>query len=329
MNAKNATTRPRSSTIAEDVRAGLSAGAKSLPPYLFYDDEGSRLYELITALPEYYPSRTERAILERRAPDIVQRVLRGASSTLRVVELGAGTAEKTCVVLSAVVDRQGPCIYVPVDVSASALDEAVTRISAALPTVDVRPLVGSHEDAFEAIGKLGPRRLVLFIGSSIGNFTDDEAIRLLAGVRRGLAPGGALLLGTDLRKSTNVLLPAYDDAAGITAAFNKNILARINRELGATFNLDRFEHVALWNDEASQIEMHLESTVDQDARIGALDLTVHFRAGERIHTESSIKYDLARVDALVERAGFWRECTYTDDAGLFAVHLARVGEHGG
>lgn len=312
------------SPIAEDVSKGLSAEHKTLPPYLFYDAEGSRLYERITELPEYYPTRTERGILAMHAADMVSRATVGSSADLRVVELGAGSASKTSLVLEAVIARQGRCLYVPIDVSATALEEATARLAEELPSVDVRPFVGHHEDAFETIRALGPRRLVLFIGSSIGNFSDDEARALLRGVRSALLPGGVLLLGTDLRKSPETLVAAYDDAEGVTALFNKNVLARINRELGGHFPIDTFRHVALWNEPASRIEMHLESTIEQDVAIDDLGLVAHFRAGERIHTESSEKYDTSRVNAMLERSGFAREHTYTDADGLFAVHLARA-----
>lgn len=312
------------STVGREVASGLSRQPKALPPYLFYDEEGSRLYERITELPEYYPTRTERAILAQNADDIVARASRGAGDELRVIELGAGTASKTRLVLSAVLSRQGRCLYMPIDVSASALDEAAQRLAEELPQVDVRPIVGRHEDAFDAIRALGPRRLVLFIGSSIGNLSDDEAAAFLRGVHGGLSTGGALLLGTDLRKSPDRLVAAYDDAAGVTAAFNKNVLARINRELGGRFSLDTFRHVALWNEADSRVEMHLESTIAQEVRIESLALTVPFRRGERIHTESSAKYDQARVDRMLTRAGFTLERTYTDAESLFAVHLARA-----
>lgn len=312
------------SAIAYEVRKGLLCEQKCLPPWLFYDEEGSRLYELITELPEYYPTRTERGILARHAAEIAERAARGAEADVHVVELGAGTATKTTLVLAAVVARQGQCIYVPIDVSPTALEEAKTRITAELPTVNVRPFVGKHEEAFDTIAALGQRRLVLFIGSSIGNFPDDAAHALLAGVRRGVLPGGGLLLGTDLRKSPARLVPAYDDSRGVTAAFNKNVLARINRELGGHFEVDTFRHVALWNEPESRIEMHLESTVAQSVAIDGLGVDVHFRAGERIHTESSQKYDTKRIDALLRGTGFVREHTYTDDEGLFAVTFARA-----
>ena len=319
-----APTGKRDSGVARDALTGLTDRPKWLPAYLFYDAEGSQLYERITELEEYYPTRTERAILAEHAEDIVARAAEGTRGPLRVVELGAGSASKTRLVLEAVVARQGRCVYLPIDVSATALDDAKRWIEDELPAVDVRPFVGRHEEALDHIDRLGPRRLVLFIGSSIGNFDDPDAVDLLRGVRRGLSAGGALLLGTDLKKSPARLVPAYDDALGVTAAFNKNVLARLNRELGARFDLDRFRHVALWNEGASRVEMHLESVLAQEVVVEHLDLLVPFAAGERIHTESSIKYDLARVDAILRAAGFAREHTYTDVEGLFAVHLARA-----
>ena len=310
--------------IAEDVRRGLTAPAKSLPPHLFYDEEGSSLYEQITELEEYYLTRTERAILARHAPGMVALAANGREQPLSVIELGAGSADKTRLILSALVATQKRAVYLPVDVSPSALEAARARIEAEIPGIEVRPFVGRHEEASEAISRLGPRRLVLFIGSSIGNFEDDAAVRLLRAVRRGLGPGDALLLGTDMKKSPKRLLPAYDDARGVTARFNKNLLARINRELGGRFELERFQHVALWNEAASRVEMHLESRVDQSVRIDALGLEVSFRRGERIHTESSIKYETPRVDALLRRAGFERQQSFSDDARAFSVHLARA-----
>lgn len=312
------------SSIARDVLEGLSARAKRLPPYLFYDARGSELFEQITELPEYYLTRAERSILDARSDEIVRAAAGGASGPLHLVELGAGTATKSEILLSAAVRMQGPTIFVPVDVSGAALDEARERLATRQPRVAVRPVVARHEDAFGRMRALGPRRLVLFIGSSIGNHEDSEAIVLLAGVRSTLAPGGALLLGADLRKSPDVLVPAYDDAQGVTAAFNKNVLAHINRELGGHFDLERFRHVALWNDEASRMEMHLESTIEQAVAIDALELAVHFDEGERIHTESSIKYDDARIDRILGAAGFSRELTFKDDAERFALVLART-----
>jgi dimethylhistidine N-methyltransferase len=306
--------------MAADVRLGLQGSPKRLPPYLFYDEAGSRLYEQITALPEYYLTRTERGILEQYADDIVTRAAR-APGPLRIIELGAGSSTKTEIVLRAAQRRQGAVVYVPVDVSRSAIEEAQDRLARELPHVLVQPRVMPHFEALEELrGAEGPD-LVLFIGSSIGNFDDDEAIALLASVHDSL-PRAALLLGTDLRKNPDVLLRAYDDSAGITAAFNKNLLERINRELGGDFEKDHFRHVARWNDGASRIEMHLESLVRQTVTLDALRMTVTFEPGETIHTESSVKYDLPRVTRLLMEAGFLPEETYCDAERRFAVHLA-------
>ncbi len=319
--------------MADDVRRGLTATRKTLPPYLFYDDAGSRLYEEITELPEYYLTRAERTIFQTYAGDIVSRAVHCPHAihaveteprALGVVELGAGTATKTEVLLRAVLAHQARCTYVPIDVSPAAIEEAQARLRASLPRVQVRPLILPHDEAIAVLPGLEGPQLVLFIGSSVGNFDDAEAVALFRGLRTALGPETSLLLGTDLRKSPRLLLPAYDDAAGVTAAFNKNILVRINRELGGHFDLARFRHVARWNDAASQIEMHLESAVAQEVAIDRLGLRVRFAAGETIHTESSIKYDLPRVGRLLGAAGFAIETTYYDDARLFGVHLARA-----
>jgi len=309
--------------VAAAVREGLGAAPRRLPPWLFYDAEGSRLFEAITRLPEYYLTRVERELLEAHADEIV--ALAAGDARLHVVELGAGTAEKSQLILAAAVRRQGHTLFLPVDVSGEALEAAVARLARELPAVEVRPLRLHHEAALGEVASLGPRRLVLFIGSSIGNLEDAEAVALLSRVRASLAPGGALLLGADRKKDPAVLLPAYDDAAGVTAAFNLNLLRRLNRELDARFDLGAFRHVALWNEAASRIEMHLESQRPQEVRIEALDLTVRLARGERIHTESSHKYDEATIDRILGEAGFRRERTFTDPGGLFGVHLARAG----
>lgn len=312
-------------SIADDVREGLSARPRRLPPYLFYDAEGSTLYEKITELPEYYPTRTERAILRAHAAEMIARVDPGDELAPQVIELGAGSASKTTVVLREVMRRYGRCEFVPLDVSATALQFAREMIEREVPGVSVHPVLGRHHGAMREVTRRWPerRRLVLFIGSSIGNFDDEPAVALLSGARECLGPGGALLLGTDLRKDPARMIAAYDDAQGVTAAFNKNVLARINRELGARFDLDQFRHLARWNERLSRIEMHLESLAAQSVRIDSLGITVDFAAGETIHTESSVKYDLPRVDALLGAAGMTRELTFSDPEGLFGVHLAR------
>jgi dimethylhistidine N-methyltransferase len=309
--------------IAEAVRRGLSARPKTLPPFLLYDEAGMRLYERITRLPEYYLTRTERAIVEVHASEIIAHAADGPGP-LGVVELGAGTAHKTEILLRAVVRRQPRCTYVPVDVSGPTLEATARRLRTTVPQVDVRPVAMTHEEAFSRRWDLPPPQLVLFIGSSVGNFEDAEAASLLRAVRGALGPGAWLLLGTDLRKDPRVLVPAYDDAAGVTAAFDLNLLVRINRELGGHFVLDRFRHVARWNDAESRIEMHLESLVAQTVAIDALGLDVAFAAGETIHTESSIKYDLPRVERLLRAGGFAPGRTFYDDDRRFAVHLARA-----
>lgn len=306
--------------VADAVHEGFARHPRTLPAWLFYDDHGSELFEQITELPEYYLTRAEREILERCADEIVALAAEGSSRPLHVVELGAGAATKTPLLLRAVVRRQGHCLYLPSDVSVVALEEAARRVRREETGVDVRPIAGSHADVLPQIRAIGPRRLVLFLGSSIGNFADDEAVALLSGVARVLAPGGALLLGADRQKDPATLLPAYDDAAGVTAAFNLNVLARLNRELGADFDLSGWRHVARWNEPLSRIEMHLESTVDQVVTVGR---PYAFAAGETIHTESSVKYTRERIDGILTRSGFARVQTFTDSGERFDLHLAR------
>jgi len=310
--------------LADVVRRGLTARPKSLPPLLFYDEEGSRLYERITELPEYYLTRAERSIFVQRADELVDRALAvgGPGRPLTVVELGAGSASKTELLLAALLRRQAACVYVPIDVSPAALDQATRRLSASLPAVRVRPIVARHEDALAELARIEGPALAMFIGSSIGNLDDQDATRLLRGLRGALGRRASLLLGTDLKKAPEILIPAYDDAAGVTADFNKNVLARINRELGGRFDPARFRHVARWNEALSRIEMHLESADDQRVAIEALGIVAHFRRGETIHTESSVKYDLAHVGRLLEAGGFSPPTVYFDDDRRFAVHLA-------
>ncbi len=311
-------------SIADDVRRGLTSFPKTLPPYLFYDEAGSQLYERITELPEYYLTRAEREIFLARAPEIVARIARDAPGPLSVVELGAGSASKTEVLLRAVLDKQGHCLYHPVDVSTTALAEAGRRLRARLPLATVRPLPMTYEQSIRMLADVPPPRLFLFIGSSVGNLPDDDAATLLGRITEALRGDTWLLLGTDLRKSPSVLRAAYDDHAGVTAAFNKNLLVRINRELGGHFDLDRFRHIARWNEAVSRIEMHLESTVAQEVSVDRLSLRLRFDAGETIHTESSAKYDLPRIERLLAAGHFRLQQTYYDAAHRLALHLARV-----
>lgn len=311
-------------SIARDVLQGLGAQPKRLPPYLFYDRTGAELFERITELPEYYLTRAERGILVQHAADMVRAAAGDDGTPLDVVEFGAGTAKKSQLVLRALARQQGPTLFMPVDVSAEALGLAETRIHAEERQVQVRALAMHHEQALALVRRPGRRQLAMFIGSSIGNYDHPEAVSLLRGIRSAMSDGSCLLLGTDRRKGEDLLLRAYDDAQGVTAAFNKNMLARINRELGGTFVLEQFRHVALWNNGAGRVEMHLESVVDQDVTLAEVGAHVAFRRGERLHTESSYKYDLVTVERLLGEARFRREATYGDEAGLFWVHLARA-----
>jgi L-histidine N-alpha-methyltransferase len=317
---------PTETPVATAVRQGLAVQQKWLPAWLFYDADGSLLFEKITRLPEYYLTRTERDILSARAGEIVaQAAGSNKPARLRIAELGAGSADKTRLLLRAAVERQGTLIYEPVDVSPSALEEARERIEREIAGVHVLPRVMNYTEGLDFYPAApGERRMLLYIGSSIGNFEPDEAADVLRIVRGALADGDTLLLGVDLRKDESTLLAAYNDAAGTTARFNLNMLARLNRELGATFDLGAFAHRALWNAAESRIEMHLESLAAQKVRIAELGFDVEFAAGERIHTENSYKYAPGQAEAILAAAGFATESRWTDTRGWFAVYLARA-----
>jgi L-histidine N-alpha-methyltransferase len=319
--------------VAAAVRNGFACRSKRLPSWLFYDDEGSDLFEQITQLPEYYLTRTERAILAAHAGEMIALAAQEGpngragndSARLRIAELGAGSADKTRLLLNAAVQHQGAVIYEPVDISASALEAARNRIEREIPAVEVIPRVTDYVQGLDLEPcALGERRLVIYIGSSIGNFEPQEAARLLQGVQAALNPGDALLLGVDLRKDEATLLSAYDDAAGVTARFNLNLLARLNRELDADFDLDAFVHRAVWNDAESRIEMHLVSSVTQRVKLAALDLEVPFRKNESIHTENSYKYAPGQAERMLSDAGFEPVSRWTDAHSQFAICLGRV-----
>lgn len=312
-------TKAEVSSIAADVRDGLTRVPKTLPPKLFYDAAGSALFEEITRLPEYYLTRTELAILEAHASEICELAGHPAS----VIELGSGNAAKTRTLLQALLKRAASVLYVPVDLSAAALESARTGVESGLAAVSVRPVLADLAQDLAFLGQVGSPRLVLYLGSSIGNFEMEDAVALFQRVCARLNQQDAFLLGTDLVKDAAVLVPAYDDSRGVTERFNKNVLARINRELGGHFDLDSFGHVALWNEQQSRIEMHLESLRDQEVRIHALGLTIAFRRGERIHTENSYKYTIPSVQQLLRASGFTVERTWTDARQWFALHLAR------
>ena len=314
---------PLTDKISSSVYEGLLSKPKWLPSWLFYDSAGSRLFDQITRIPEYYLTRTERAILSARAAEIVTKA--AGNNALRLVELGAGSADKTRLLLNAAVERQDTVFYEPVDVSASALMEAQIRIENEIPGVLVSPRVQDYTHDLELDSTLpGERRLVLYIGSSIGNFEPGESMLLLERVRGALQPGDCILLGVDLAKDEAVLQPAYDDPAGVTAAFNRNVLVRLNRELDADFVPASFAHRAIWNSEKSRMEMHLVSNRAQTVWLSAIDLRVKFEAGESIHTENSYKFRKGDAEELLAKAGFTPESTWMDERGWFAVCLAQA-----
>ena len=309
----------RAASLRADARRGLTATPKSLPPKWFYDAQGSALFEKITELPEYYPTRAERSILRAAASEIA--ALSKASS---LVELGSGSSEKTRLLLSALRDAGTLRAYVPVDVSESALAGAGDALAAEYPELAVHAVVADFgQDLGIPDGSAGDGpRLVAFLGSTIGNMVPAERAEFLRRVRAGLAPGDAFLLGTDLVKDPAVLVPAYDDAAGVTAAFNKNVLAVLNAELGADFDLDAFEHVAVWDAVHEWIEMRLRATAAQTVRVRDLGLTVSFAAGEEMRTEVSAKFREAGVRAELAAAGLEMRSWWTDAAGQFGLSLA-------
>jgi dimethylhistidine N-methyltransferase len=310
--------------VGAAVREGLTSRPKRLPAWLFYDQAGSRLFDAITELPEYYLTRTERGILTAHAAEMIAQA--AGEERLRIVELGAGSADKTRVLLKAATELQGAVHYEPVDVSASALEGARKRIEREIAGVTVIPRVMdyTHGNGDRLHFDCRERRMVVYIGSSIGNFEPHQASQLLRRVRAGLKTGDSFLLGVDLAKEDSILLAAYDDEAGVTAAFNQNLLVRLNRELDAEFELDAFEHCALWNEAESRIEMHLKSLDAQRVYVGTLDLVVDFAAGESIHTENSYKYKPGQAEALLAETGFRPEATWTDARGWFAVCLGRA-----
>lgn len=291
---------------------GLGEHQKTLPCQYLYDERGSALFEQITGAPEYYPTRTETAILEA----CVEAIVEGTPERSVLVEFGSGSSRKTEILLGAL-DKLAA--YVPIDVSPSALEDARSRLAVRFPALRVHPIVGDFRAELVLPPDLAERpRMGFFPGSTIGNFQPEAAADLLAGMAATLRRGGRLVIGVDLRKDTGVLIPAYDDAAGVTAAFNKNILVRANRELGADFDLDGFAHEARFNDARSRIEMHLVSRRQQTVNL--LGRRFAFRPGESIHTENSHKYSVAAFQDLAKRAGWRPNRLWTDADRLFSVH---------
>jgi len=304
----------------EEVVRGLTSRPKTLPCKLFYDERGSALFEEITGLPEYYPTRTELEILQ----DYAREIARAAGSPVSIVELGAGTALKTTTLLGAFARRQMRLKYFPVDISPAALGAAKKRVKDEYPGALVRPIITDFSNGFHFLRDIVGRKVVLYLGSSIGNFDWNDAVTMLQKVCAKLAPGDGLLLGTDMVKSPEILVPAYDDAQGVTAQFNRNILVRLNREFDGNFDVESFCHIAEWNPSKSRMEINLESTRAQVVCLRIPDLTIRFHAGERIHTENSYKYTEEMVESMLCASGFRLERTWYDRRKWFGLHLARV-----
>lgn len=304
--------------FAADVRQGLTDAPRWLPCLYFYDEVGSRLFEQICDLPEYYPTRTERAILEAHADDLVAHV----GHAVDLVELGSGSASKTRLLVEALLRRHGQLRFIPVDISRSILEESSLALVEDYAELEIFAVAGEYHDGLDYLKEeSGPPRLILWLGSNVGNFLRDDAVHFLQRLRSAMRPDDQLLAGIDLRKDPAILIAAYDDAAGVTAAFNRNILTRINRELGGDFDTERFDHEARWNDAEGRIEMHLVSNCDQSVLIDGLGLALTFAQGESIHTENSYKYSLPEIEALAQTAGFHADGQWFDAARRFSVNL--------
>jgi L-histidine Nalpha-methyltransferase len=305
--------------LRADARAGLTAEPKSLPPKWFYDAQGSALFDKITELPEYYPTRAEREILTANAAAIA-----AESGAATLVELGSGSSDKTRVLLTALREAGTLRCYVPVDVSESALAGAGEVLAAEYPGLDVRAVVSDFtaDLGLPADGDAPGPRLVVFLGSTIGNLLPDQRTAFLRRVRAELRPGDSFLLGTDLVKDPATLVAAYDDPSGVTAEFNKNVLAVLNAELGADFDRDAFEHVALWDAAAEWIEMRLRSRLAQTVHLPGIGLTVEFGQDEEMRTETSAKFRRPGVAAELAATGFAMRSWWTDGAGQFGLSLS-------
>jgi L-histidine N-alpha-methyltransferase len=313
---------PARMELIREVQTGLLSRPRSLKPWMFYDELGSQLFEQITALPEYYPTRTERSLLESHADTIVASACTD-SRPLRLLELGAGTAAKTCLLLAAAARQKVDVLYTPLDVSADALNIACREIENEFPRVLIEPVVVNYVNCPPKLEEFDGSTLALYLGSSIGNFTPEESRTILRNVGSQLQSGDALVLGTDLLKDESMLVAAYDDQDGVTAAFNLNVLHRLNRELGANFDSTGFRHCVRWNRTESRIEMHIESLCDQNVRIPMAQLDLHFGDGETIHTENSYKFTDSSLGALLSDSGFETECAWKDERHWYALTLSR------
>jgi len=312
------TTQNGHANFAHDVGAGLSSTPKHLFPKYLYDELGSRLFEAICAVPEYYLTRAEHEILATHADDIVAAI----PDCETLIELGSGSAEKTREVIEAVIKHRGKLLFIPIDISASALKQSSEALLGSYPELRIRAYGADYFQALEALPSLGrPPVLVLFLGSNIGNFEPAEALNFLRAIRRVLRKGDALLLGADLKKDPNALEAAYNDPLGITRAFIVNELERINRELDANFDLWAFGLRSFYNQEVGRVEVYLESLSNQAVEIRDLDLSLHFAAGERIHVENAYKFDLDDLNRLATETGFNLKRTWLDEGKRFSSNL--------
>jgi L-histidine Nalpha-methyltransferase len=304
--------------FADDVRQGLVSQPKRLSPKYLYDRLGSQLFEAICLLPEYYLTRAESEILERYGDEIIGSI----QGHKTLVEMGSGSASKTRLIIEALLRKQNELLFLPIDISASALESGSRILLQSYPRLRIEAYAAEYFDGLAELGKnWRGRTLALFLGSNISNFELEEALAFLRALRGVLSGGDALLLGADLKKQRRVLEDAYDDALGITAAFNLNLLARINRELGADFDLRSFKHRAIYNEKMGRVEIYIESTRSQTVTITKLDMQIQFRAGEQIHTENSYKYDLAEIAELAARTGFRCARTWLDSEERFSSNL--------
>ena len=314
----NLTKRDPLSSLADDVRNGLTASRKRFLPKYFYDELGSQLFDAICLLPEYYLTRAENEILARYSDEIVGSV-KGHKT---LVEMGSGSASKTKLIIEALLRQQSELTFVPVDISATALETSSRILLQSYPRLRIEAYAADYFAGLQELGKKlqGPT-LALFLGSNISNFDQEDALRFLRALRSVLHKGDALLLGADLKKDPAILEAAYNDALGVTSAFNLNVLARINRELGGDFDLRAFRHLAFYNQSRGRIEIYIESLRAQKVRIDKLDLEVEFSAGEQIHTENSYKYDLSDIAALAHTTGFTCTRTWLDSQERFSSNL--------
>lgn len=310
---------PDDDDFLAEILTGLGDEPRHLPCKFFYDEQGSKLFDRICGLPEYYPTRTEVGLLRASAPEIAALV----GPDCQLVELGAGSSEKARIVLDAL---ERPAAFVGVDISCDFLVEAMAALAADLPHLAVHAVCADFTEPFRVPpveGLSDPKRVVFFPGSTLGNFTPDRAVRFLATAAEVAGPGGAMLIGIDLKKDARILNAAYNDAQGVTAAFNMNLLVRVNRELGGTFALDAFRHHAFYNAQEGRIEMHLVSLKDQVVRVAGTEF--RFGEGETIHTENSYKYSIPEFQDMARAAGFVPVQVWTDENDLFSIHYFASG----